>query len=113
MGYNERMDRTTQYVRQDEHGVMRVANTHVMLDSLIAAYELGHSPESIRAQYPSLALNEVYGAITWCLEHPAEVEEYMNRQDAIWRNARSGTQANESPVVRRLREAKAVQSQGR
>lgn len=107
------MDRPTQYVRQDEHGVMRIANTRVMLDSLIAAYEQGHSPESIRAQYPSLALNEVYGAITWCLEHPDEVEEYMKRQNALWTKLRADAQANPSPVVQRLRQAKAVQSQGR
>jgi len=40
----------TSYVRTDEHGVMRVADTHVMLDSIVAAFDRGHSPETIRSQ---------------------------------------------------------------
>src|SRR4051812_23620538 len=94
------------YVRVDEHGAMRVGETDVMLDSVIAAYEQGHSPESIRAQFPGLRLRDVYGAITWCLEHPAEVEAYQKAQDARWTELRSSSDASAAPVVRRLREAR-------
>jgi len=73
-----------QYVRRDEHGVYRVGAGSVMLDSVVAAWEQGHSPETIRAQYPSLTLEEVYGSITWCLSHRAEVVDYMTRQGATW-----------------------------
>jgi hypothetical protein len=44
------MNRHNPYVRTDEHGVMRVAGTHVMLDSVLAAFEQGHSPETIRSR---------------------------------------------------------------
>jgi hypothetical protein len=33
------------YVRKDEHGVLRVAETPVMLASVVAAFHLGHSAE--------------------------------------------------------------------
>ena len=51
------------YVRQDEHGVLRIGDTRVMLDSVIAAFHQGHSAETIAQQYPALQLEEVYGAI--------------------------------------------------
>ena len=39
------------YVRLDEHDVYRVGQGRVMLDSVVAAWQQGHSPEAIRSQY--------------------------------------------------------------
>jgi uncharacterized protein (DUF433 family) len=61
------MQPTEPYVREDEHGVLRVGDTRVMLDSLVAAFHQGHSPETITQQYPALTLQQVYGAITYYL----------------------------------------------
>ncbi len=91
------------YVRTDEHGVLRVGKGRVMLESVVAAFEQGHSPETIRAQYPSLSLEEVYGAITWCLAHADAVREYRKRQDDVWQKARAQSEQNSSPVVEQLR----------
>ncbi len=55
------MSGADKYVREDAHGVLRIGGGRVMLDSVVAAFEQGHSPETIRAQYPSLSLEEVYG----------------------------------------------------
>ena|SRR5437588_5277932 len=103
----------TGYVRVDEHGVMRVADTHVMLDSIVAAFERGHSPETIRSQFPSLSLEQVYGAIAYYLSHRAEVDEYLRRQDAVW--ARWQTQAEEHPndALQRLRSQQAASAGGK
>lgn len=35
--------REKQYVRVDEHGVMRIGTTRVMLDALVAGFEQGHA----------------------------------------------------------------------
>src|SRR5947209_7610555 len=91
------------YVRTDAHGVMRVGDTHVMLDSVLAAFEKGHSPERIRSQFPSLSLEQVYGAITYYLSHRTEVEEYLRRQDAVWAEWQARCGQDSSPVVQRLR----------
>jgi hypothetical protein len=49
------------YVRVDEHGAMRTGNSRVMLDSIVAGFEQGHSPETLQQQYPALSLEEMYG----------------------------------------------------
>ena len=97
------MSEPESYVRTDEHGVMRVANTHVMLDSVIASFDQGHSPESIRSQYPSMTLEQVYGAITYYLAHQEEVEVYLQQQDAEWAKWRALAEQRQAPVVDRLR----------
>jgi uncharacterized protein (DUF433 family) len=87
----------------DEGGVLRVGRGRVMLDSVVAAFALGHSPETIGQQYPSLSLEEVYGAITYYLAHRDEVEQYLRRQDAVWDQWRARSEQAASPVVERLR----------
>ena len=91
------------YVRQDEHGVLRVGDTRVMLDSVIAAFYLGHSAETIAQQYPAVSLEEVYGAITHYLANQAEVDQYLSNQDELWSQWREKANAAASPVVQRLR----------
>lgn len=91
------------YVRTDEHGVMRVADGRVMLDSVVAAFRQGHSPETIQQQYPSLTLEQVYGALTYYLAHAQEVEDYLQRQSKIWAEWQAKSEQHASPVVQRLR----------
>jgi uncharacterized protein (DUF433 family) len=78
------MQQSKSYVRTDEYGVMRVGATRVMLDSVVAGFQQGHSPETIQQQYPALSLEEVYGAIAWYLAHTEEAEQYLARQAAVW-----------------------------
>jgi uncharacterized protein (DUF433 family) len=104
------MSQVTSYVRTDDAGVMRVADTHVMLDSVVAAYEQGHSPETIRSQYPSLTLEQVYGAITYYLAHREEVGEYLKRQDAAWAAARERAETTNKPLLEKLRAARRSES---
>jgi len=91
------------YVRTDEHGVMRVGDTRVMLDSLVASFEQGYSPETIQQQYPTLTLEEVYGAIAWSLANAREVAQYLERQQAVWNHWRTRAEAQPSPVIQRIR----------
>ncbi len=90
-------------VHEDEHGVLRVGNTRVMLDSVLAAYRAGYPPESIQEQYHALALEEVRGSIDYYLSHQAEVDAYLQRQDALWKEWQARSEARPSPVVERLR----------
>ncbi len=91
------------YVRQDEHGVLRVAETRVMLDSVVAAFNQGHSAETIAQQYPALSLEEVYGAITYYLANQENVNEYLRRQEEVWKHWRQKANAVPSPVLQRMR----------
>jgi uncharacterized protein (DUF433 family) len=98
----------SQYVRNDPGGAMKVGASDVSLDSLVAAWRQGHSPETIQAQFPSLTLEEVYGAIAWMLGHAEEVEAYLKRQEAIWAEARARINADPSPAMQRLRASRAA-----
>jgi len=97
------------YVRVDEQGVMRVGNTRVMLDSIVAGFAQGHSPETIQQQFPALSLEEVYGAITYYLAHRDEVQAYLKRQDALWKTLRAEAEQQVGLVVQRLRALKAAE----
>src|SRR5262245_58309667 len=97
------------YVRVDEHGVMRVGETRIMLDLLVAGFEQGHSPETIQQQFPALSLEEVYGTITFYLSHRDEVQAYLKRQDVLWEALRAEAEKQVSPVVKRLRALRATQ----
>src|SRR5215510_3119341 len=94
--------REKQYVRVDEHGVMRVGTTRVMLDALVVGFEQGHAPETLQQQFPALSLEEVYGAITYYLSHRDEVQAYLQRQEALWQALRAEAEQQASPVVKRL-----------
>lgn len=97
------MNSTKNYVRMDEHGVMRVGETDISLDSVVIAFQEGQSPESIQQDYPGLSLEEVYGAITYYLANGDEVHQYLERQDKRWEEWRKRMEAVPSPVVERLR----------
>lgn len=97
------MNQEKTYVRCDEHGVYRIGDTRVMLDSVVAGFHQGHSPETIRQQYPALTLEAVYGSIAYYLSHSQEIDAYLKRQEAVWEQTRRRSEQQSSPVVERLR----------
>jgi uncharacterized protein (DUF433 family) len=104
------MNEARPYVRVDERGVIRIGNSRVMLDSIVAGFEQGHSPETLQQQYPALSLEEVYGAITYYLAHTDEVHTYLKRQDELWEAWRAKSATRSSPVVERLRALRASEA---
>ena len=69
------------YIEQRE-GVYRVAGTRVSLDSIVYAFLEGHTADSIQQSFPTLTLEQVYGAITYYLAHRATIDAYLQAQDA-------------------------------
>src|ERR671924_1726864 len=64
----------------DPDGVVRVGKTRVTLDTVIAAFAEGATPEEIVQQYPSLQLADVYHVIGYYLRRPSDVEAYLQRR---------------------------------
>lgn len=64
----------------DAEGVVRVAGTRVTLDTVLAAYRQGATPEQISQDYPVLDTADVYAVITYYLRHRADVEEYLEQR---------------------------------
>ncbi len=64
----------------DEHGVMRVGDTRVSLDTVTFAFKQGSTPEEIVADYSTLNLSDVYAVITYYLQNQTEVEDYLQQR---------------------------------
>jgi uncharacterized protein (DUF433 family) len=96
------------YLNPDGHGVLRVGQTRVSLDSVVYAFRQGHAPETIRQQYSALSLEEVYGAIACYLANKDEVDQYLQQQEQRWDEFRREAEQNPSPVVERLRSLQAA-----
>ena len=81
-------NRMTTYIEQREGGYY-VAETRVSLDSLVYAVRSSESPETIQQQFPTLSLEQVYGAIAFYLGHQAEVDANIREgEDLIHRTYR-------------------------
>lgn len=61
----------------DADGVVRVGNTRVTLDTVVAAFLEGATAEEIVHQYPSLHLADVYAVIAYYLRRRITVETYL------------------------------------
>lgn len=67
-------------LKTDMAGVVRVGNTRVTLDTVVAAFKEGATAEEIVSQYPSLLLADVYAVIGYYLQQQPEVEAYLNQR---------------------------------
>ena len=88
-------------IRSDEDGRLRVGNTRVLLDLVIYAYWRGATPESITESYPTLSLDDVYLAIGYYLRHRAEVDAYLQQQEAEAEAGRLAHEAAHPPTLTR------------
>jgi len=59
---------------EERNGGHYAAGSRVSLDSVVYVFRGGESPETIRQNFPSLTLEQVYGAIAFYLAHEAEVD---------------------------------------
>jgi uncharacterized protein (DUF433 family) len=64
---------TGEYIEQRNGGYYLVG-TRVSLDSIAYSFKSGDSPETIRQNFPSLTLEQVYGAIAFYLAHQEQVD---------------------------------------
>lgn len=72
----------------DAHGVVRVGQTRVTLDTVVTAFLEGATAEEIGEQYTSLQLSDIYSVLGYYLRHKAEVDAYLlerQRQAAVIR----------------------------
>jgi len=85
---------------EERDGNYYVVGTRISLDSIVHAFRRGESPETICQNFELLRLEEVYGAITYCLANQAEIDAYLIRQDETWAEGKR----NAEPLPANLRE---------
>ncbi len=76
---------------------MRVGGTRVTLDTLVAAFREGMTPEGIVEQYPTLGLADVYSVIGYYLSHSDEVDEYLRSRQQVAADVRHENEARFDP----------------
>ena len=70
-------------------GCYRITGTRVSLDSVVYSFQQGLSPETIAAEcFPTLTLEQVYGAITFYLANRSEVDVYLKEGEVKYAELR-------------------------
>jgi uncharacterized protein (DUF433 family) len=93
---------TTIPIRTDERGAIRVGNTRVLLDVVIARYQQGDAPERIQEAFPTLKLADIYAVISYYLNQQDEVDAYLQGRREAGEALRRKIEA-EQPRVKELR----------
>ncbi|MGH3951459.1 MAG: DUF433 domain-containing protein [Pseudonocardiaceae bacterium] len=65
---------------RDAAGRLIVMGTRVPLDTLVAAFGRGDSPEAIHESYPTVSLGDIYAVFTYCVRHRADVNAYLTER---------------------------------
>src|SRR5438093_1298640 len=68
-------------LEMDSDGVIHVKGTRVTLDTVVAAFAEGATAEEIALQYPTLALADVYGVLSYYLRRRNEVDTYLRERE--------------------------------
>ena len=97
-----------EYVTRNEHGTLRVSGSRVTLASLVHCFWRGETPETLVQAFPSLSLEQVYGATAYYLAHRQEVDQEMEGLEREWRDARSAAQERNRELRARLLAASAA-----
>jgi uncharacterized protein (DUF433 family) len=100
-GYPEAMN---DYVQRRSEDYM-LTGSRVSLASIVTCWKEGLSPESIRDEFPSLSLEQVYGAITYYLANQVEVDSYLFELAADFERRRAEQQAQNPELSAKLRSA--------
>src|ERR1700675_4742274 len=95
----------SEYVEQREGGYW-IAGNRVSLDSIVYAFLRGAAPESIHQSFPVLKLEEVYGAVTYCLGHQEEVNSHLRQHDREFEKLRAQARQVNPGLYKRLEEAR-------
>lgn len=82
-----------------------LSRSRVSLASVVMAWREGLSPESIRDDFPTLRLEQVYGAIAYYLANQAEIDAYMSALDTDFERRRTGQEALNPLLTAKLRSA--------
>jgi uncharacterized protein (DUF433 family) len=82
-----------------------IGDSRVSLASVVYAWKDGLSPESIRDNFPTLTLEQVYGAIAYYLAHQSEVDAYLSELDQDFERRRDEQAALYPELTAKLRAA--------
>lgn len=77
-----------------------------MLDGIVYRFLEGRSAESIRESWPSLSLEEVYGAIAYYLANRPVVDEYLRTQEELYEKLQAESERQHPEFYEKMRKAR-------
>jgi uncharacterized protein (DUF433 family) len=84
----------------------RIVGTRVSLDSIVYAFLNGQTAESIVQSFPTLSLEQVYGAITYYLAHRSEIDAYLYEARATYDAQREAARAADPMLYKKFADAR-------
>jgi uncharacterized protein (DUF433 family) len=94
-----------EYVDQRNGGYF-VRDTRVSLDSVVYAFLRGESPEGIAESFPSLGLEQIFGALAFYIANREAVDQYLRHGQEEFDALREEVRRNNPALYRRLAEAR-------
>ena len=94
-----------EYVEKRNGGYV-IGRSRVSLESIIVPFLDGSSPETLVDEFPTLSLEQVYGAITFYLGHRTEVDAYLKETEGLWKEAHKSQPPIPAPLRERLERAR-------
>jgi uncharacterized protein (DUF433 family) len=96
-----------EYVERREDNYY-ISGGRISMDSIIHAFRLGASPETIRQDFELLHLEEVYGAITFYLANQIALDRYLKSQHEEWAESKRSADLNKAILAGPLRREPAI-----
>ena len=96
---------TSEYVEHRDGGYF-VRDTRVSLDSVVCAFLRGESPEGIADSFPSLGLEQIFGALAFYLANREVVNQYLRQGQEEFEALREQARRDNPALYRKLAEAR-------
>ena len=96
---------TEEYVEQRD-GAYWLTGSRVSLDSIVYAFLAGQTAESIAQSFPSLALKQVYGAITFYLANREQIDVYLANAREDFASAQHASREVDPTFYQKLADAR-------
>ena len=90
-----------EYVEKRNGGYYLIGS-RVSLESIIYKFLDGASPECIVKSFPSLSLEQAYGAITFYLANRAEMDAYLAETEKLWAEFRKNQDPRSAELQKKL-----------
>lgn len=88
-------------------GCYRIKGARVSLDSVVYAFQQGLSPETISTEcYPTLSLEQVYGAIAYYLANRKQIDAYLKEGDVLFEELREKSRKADPAFYQKFMQAR-------
>jgi len=94
-----------EYVEQRNGGYF-ITDARISLDSVVYAFLRGESPEGIAESFPSLGLEQVFGALAFYIANREAVDQYLRQGQEEFDVLREETRRRNPALYRELAEAR-------